>query len=318
MGKIKEDFVRGFKSWITPRDEYLLKFLFNKNSPKSYLLTTDHIEILVYSKNICQRCWKLSYHMDTCSCGSTDIWRNKPSSWRNTTNKSLKQLYENYCIDRFEPPVGRNEGSAPQHVILDRAGAIWIAKKLEVERLRWRKTNYIPQTYKHDLLILDFYCALELDRLKNPYGEIIYWQQDPHTKRSFTYEGIRYSFRPDIFVIYKHANNRIKMFFVEIDNGTESTERLKNKIKTYKNYYLSGNWREEHWARLFPNTFPLTMFVTTVRNDLRALQDHCRENNVQIIFKTFSELVDYNYKEYINKLGKIRKVLQSVNSRIIN
>jgi len=76
--KITQEFLRGIS--ITPREKFLLKLLSNKN-PKTNILTTDQIEILVYSKNICKKCWTMGYHKLQCSCGSIDFWKNNPSSW---------------------------------------------------------------------------------------------------------------------------------------------------------------------------------------------------------------------------------------------
>jgi len=161
---------------------------------------------------------------------------------------------------------------------------------------------------------------LELENLKNPQGEIIYWQQDPYTKRSFTLNNKRYTFRPDIFVIYKYSQNRIKIMFVECDNATESINRLKGKIRMYHNYFLSGVWRQEYWSRSIPNTFPLVVFLTTVKNDSSKLNRYSEsiDSPIRFIFLTYDQLIDFQYKIYESSFGKKRSVLQSIESKILD
>lgn len=111
-------------------------------------------------------------------------------------------LYDLHCIDRFFPPTV--EGSALQHVTLDRAGA----RTLGLEN--WKKLDALPLTFRHTVLAGEF--RIQARRHGFPWGTS------------------EHSLGPVVADVY-YPRERMA---VEIDTGTESHTTLKEKATRYK------------------------------------------------------------------------------------
>lgn len=51
--------------------------------------------------------------------------------------------------------------------------------------------------------------------------------------------------RPDRFMILK-IDGKVEPFFIEVDRGTESLTRIREKIRAYKSYYFSGRYAQRY------------------------------------------------------------------------
>lgn len=69
---------------------------------------------------------------------------------RKAVDERLRSLYDLHVIDRFFPQIAK--GSAPQHLILDYAGA----KILGIDDKKFHKMERLPQTYRHYVYTTDF------------------------------------------------------------------------------------------------------------------------------------------------------------------
>lgn len=303
--KVTDEYVEKILGWITDRDLNLLELLV-----KHPFLTSTQIEYMVFASL-------------------------KPSSRRTTVNRRLQRLYRSHCVDRWFPLVTEQSGSSEQHVLLDRAGILVLAKHWGVpkENIKYKKREYIPQSYKHTLKLFDFKATLSLlDRQlgvvkdktggeEGTIGELIMWKQENQCRLKFLYENKATILVPDAFVVYKYtANNRLKLFFLEADNATEPIDTLKMKIKKYIGVHKSGEWRNQPWAHNLPkNTFPSVVFLLHDQESVEELRDFSAGKNTKItfLFATYSNLVEQSYKAYYNKAGKRRLVLEDIHVRIL-
>jgi hypothetical protein len=201
--------------------------------------------------------------------------------------------------------------------------------------MKWRKRTYIPQTYQHTLKIYDFKAMLNVlnrqlgvvkDKGGNEegtIGEIIRWWTEHEGMIEFrTSNGKRGEIIPDAFCIYKYtANNRLKLFFLEIDNATmDLEEQLKPKIRRYLECYRSGAWKEKKWARFLPeNVFPAVLIVMHSEDDVTALRRYIRslDTPIRFLLTTYDKLTTSVYKDYVNNSGKTRKVMQDIKINLL-
>lgn len=114
----------------------------------------------------------------------------------------LRILYDLHCVNRFYPPVAA--GTAPQHIVLDRAGA----KALGVHE-GWKRMTRLPLTFRHTVLIADFRvtaweAGMEWGEREVCLGPIV----------------------PDVWF----PNRRLA---VEVDTGTETQKQLLKKAAGY-------------------------------------------------------------------------------------
>lgn len=252
----------------------------------------------------------------------------KPSCRRTKANERIRKLYHAHCIDRWFPPVSEGAGSAKQHLILDRAGLLALAKKRGMpttdERIRkWRKRNRIPQDYGHTLKIIDFYAMLHLlnrqlgifqdqEGKDKTVGEILRWEEGS-AKITFPMrvEGRNQNItiKPDAFCIYKwNQQGGFKMFYLEADNATEEMETLQTKIRRYAAMYESGTWRDTQWARATQGRlFPAIVFLLHDEDQAKELRNFAKRQDTQVrfLFTTYSRL--YSSTDKVYDLGGGRK-----------
>lgn len=280
--RVTEEHIDGIMKWITDRDVAILRLLIDHP-----FLTIEQIEMMVF----------------------TNL---KPSSWRNKATERLRRLYHAHCIDRWFPPVGEGAGSTQQHILLDRAGALVLARKLgyQEERSRFKKRLYVPQNYQHTLKIVDFKAMLHLLNKQLGAGEIIRYRMESEARIKYrTQDGKKGEIVPDAFCIY-NTGARTKLFFVEIDNATESLEVLQSKIRRYVECAKSNAWRELDWGVI--GFFPPVLIV--LHEEEKELIRYARslKSNIRFLFTTYDRFFTRGEKAYENALGKTRRVLQEI------
>jgi hypothetical protein len=301
--KVNDEHIEKIMRHITERDIEILQLLLNRP-----YLTTTQIEMMVFS-NL------------------------KPSSWRNKANERLRKLYHAHCIDRWYPPTEKDAGSSESHYVLDRAGALFLAKRLGYSKgeYKWRKRNYIAQNYKHTLKIFDFEALLKLLNRQigvaqdgGTLGEMLQWRTEYNARIKYTYredgkKPMKGELIPDAFCIY-NAHSRVKLFFLEIDNATMDLEQLKMKIRRYVECYKSRAWKETEWGRRIPdNVFPAVCVVMHDDKSITELRKYIvsLRSNIRFLFSTYDKLVTCEYKDYMNNGGKTRRVLQEIKVNLL-
>lgn len=192
---------------------------------------------------------------------------------QNTTNRRLQHLYQHGFLQRHLPPVRLGEGRPQAIYSLDQRGAEIIVAESGIDRteIRWRKkdnrASFLFQD--HTLRINDFRIALTLAACERGH-QIIRWLDEREIKalreRVPTPERRKAHLPvvPDAFCEYETGTRRAG-FFLEMDMGTMTVRRFKEKIRAYIIYKTQG-----HYEKTFGMT---SLRVLTVTNSDRRLKN---------------------------------------------
>lgn len=194
------------------------------------------------------------------------------------TNERLMRLYQHGYLDRLYPPV--SFGSTQAVYGLDRKGADLVAKELGIQKeaINWKKRNAKVEFLflEHTLAISEFRVYLELAVREKNDIEILFWKgqgkslndrvKDPDRKSKYLLV------TPDAFFGILTPNGKA-YFFLEIDLGTESSQKFKKKIIAYRQYWKSGKYQEKYGFKSFR---VLTITTSEKRlNNLVATARNC-------------------------------------------
>ncbi len=151
-------------------------------------------------------------------------------------------LYRERVVDRFFPPSRFGAGKPQAHWLLDEAGALLVAAMLGVERkqLGWQRRDdwgSHPQL-AHRLGTNRFVTDLITATLSDPSIGVTAWYSTRDAVELLETEHLR----PDAGFIFETRLGVIECW-LEWDRGTETEERLKEKLRGY--------WHAEHHLRLF-------------------------------------------------------------------
>jgi hypothetical protein len=118
----------------------------------------------------------------------------------------------------------------------------WIGAKYE----NYAKRENILQMglMEHSLEINDFYINLS-NYCRDHNYTIKTFQVERHNRRTFTYNNQSYTFQPDIFFVIVNSANRGKVFYVELDRGTEAPKKFAKKISAYEAFYRAEVFLED-------------------------------------------------------------------------
>ncbi|MEX2459714.1 MAG: replication-relaxation family protein [Paenibacillaceae bacterium] len=134
--------------------------------------------------------------------------------------------------------------SASPLVRLDQAGSMTLAISL----LSCSGLPRCPRLrYYHHLMLVD--VLLKLERIKHKYPELqIDWRDNRYNSTKFELEGQLLRFKPDGDVMVNGQR-----LIIEMDMGTEFSEKLQEKFKGYSHYlrYLENQGKELPAAVLF-------------------------------------------------------------------
>lgn len=171
--------------------------------------------------------------------------------------RRLEHLFDHGYLERVFLPVHMGEGRSPTLYVLDRAGADLLRERRDYPDLVWHSSSKdIRQMFiEHALAINDVMIAVTLACQENGF-ELETWQGENQIKadydrvRAVTTAGRRKSVPvvPDsYFAIVAHQ--RRHHFFLELDRGTMTIDRFKNKIAGYIAYHRSGKYEERYGTR---------------------------------------------------------------------
>jgi hypothetical protein len=175
-----------------------------------------------------------------------------------TARHRLAALYRLKVINRFRPPPeDLAGGSNPYHYVLDHYGALLIAQQqaaeaddqldddsiyaqLDRSRLERRLARINPdytlaiatsQRLRHQVAVNGFFCALHrAARRSGGRRELLEWQGDKRAQRTAAYQTV--CVRPDGFGVWAEDGLQLP-FFLELDRGTETLDRLARKLDDY-------------------------------------------------------------------------------------
>lgn len=194
---------------------------------------------------------------------------------QNTTNRRLQHLYQHGFLKRHLPPVQLGEGREQAIYSLDERGADLIAVEKDIDRgdIQWRgKDNQASFLFlNHTLHINDFRIAMTL-AAKEQGHQVTRWLDEreikalgervpaPGKKRRYL------PVTPDAFFEYD-SGDRQAGFFLEMDMGTMSNKRFKDKVRAYIIYKTKG-----YYTKKFGTTSLRVLTVTTSHRRLKNLK----------------------------------------------
>lgn len=167
------------------------------------------------------------------------------------TRRRLKKLRDHRLIKSYH----RADCKDMLHIV-DHDGLFIVASMLNTT---WSQLYYSNKKdllaygfAEHSLMITEVYIKL-LEETKKNNGEIELFQVEKLNEKRFELDGTPYKFRPDAFMIYRpeKSENRVRLYFLEVDNSTESPIIFKSKISQYEAYYKSNLFQQEY-SGLFP------------------------------------------------------------------
>jgi hypothetical protein len=190
-----------------------------------------------------------------------------------------RELYEYGVLDRFRPP--QRPGSLPWHYVLGSLGGEVVSGLLDIddsskyfERNRPYRLAKSPRL-KHMREVNDFFCRLVFAGRQQQSGFRVdrWWGE----RKSVSY--CKAVVRPDAIGRLLGEDWSVD-FFLEMDRGTESADRLRNKIIDYEEASVSRhlprvvlfcfpNERRERFARSALESAKLSVATGILESHLR-------------------------------------------------
>jgi len=150
-----------------------------------------------------------------------------------TASARLDVLYRLRVLDRFRPSLPMGQGTAPYHWILDEAGALIVADHLNIERtkLGWQHSIAASiahsQKLPHHVEVNEFFTRLAVEA-NAAGGALSEWYGERTCHHIFSG-----SLVADGYGVLDLPGRAPLHFLVELDRGTETTGRLREKAKSY-------------------------------------------------------------------------------------
>lgn len=173
---------------------------------------------------------------------------------RPTAQRLLRRLYDHRYLDRVFPPVATSGAISPLY-ILDKRG-IQLLQQAGVSDFTAVPGKRLSALFlEHALAINNFRIAfsqgceargwtvghwLTENEIKADYDRV----QVPGKKRPV-------ALVPDGFFSVEVPNKGTTFFFLELDRGTMTLARFRDKVATYVAYYKSGQYQRRYHARGF-------------------------------------------------------------------
>lgn len=174
-----------------------------------------------------------------------------------TLRYRTRRLHEVGLAGRSRPY--RERGSAPNHHWLTRRADCVMRGDPAPRGGERRAPN--PVFLAHAVALTELYVTLATGA--DAVGLALeYYGREGEARESFTHMGKERALAPDAMVVLADAEGRKLGAFVEVDLGTMSHARLRQKAELYAAYIASDAWQGRH---LF---LPALLFLTTT--DVRA------------------------------------------------
>jgi hypothetical protein len=206
---------------------------------------------------------------------------------RNTANRRLQGLFQHGFLKRLLPPVQLGEGREQAIYALDERGADLIAAEKGVARedVRWRKKDNKASFLflDHSLHINDFRIAIALAANARGY-RIARWLDEREIKSLRERVPAPGKQRrclpvtPDAFFEVDLGDRRAG-FFLEMDMGTMTNKRFKDKVRAYIIYKTQG-----YYQKKFGIASLRVLTVTTSHRRLRNLKRATERVSGQSLF----------------------------------
>jgi hypothetical protein len=170
-----------------------------------------------------------------------------------TARERLQELRELRVLASFRPAAHAGKGSAPNHWVLDEAGALVVAAELGLERaeLRWRAQAALAiassSKLAHQLAVNEFFTRLT-DEARDVEGALDRWWGERRSRDLL--DGIA---TPDGYGRLRLAGEQTVEFLLELDRGSEDHGRLKEKARRYAKALPRSELRDPLVLLLLPS-----------------------------------------------------------------
>jgi hypothetical protein len=161
--------------------------------------------------------------------------------YEDIARRRLRKMIKNGLVKEYVPYARKRK----VYALDDKGVALvcsWIGTKYESYAKRENILNM--GLMEHSLEINDFYIKLS-NYCKEHNYTIKTFQVERHNRRTFTYNKQSYTFQPDIFFIITNASGRGKVFYAELDRGTEAPKKFAKKVVAYEAFYHSELFKED-------------------------------------------------------------------------
>jgi hypothetical protein len=157
-------------------------------------------------------------------------------------------------------PDGRRDPEPYYCLSPDGAQLVALRHNLAARETRQRAADLLanPLFVRHALAGADLHCALTRAARSHPNHACPpqWWRGEQTASQQYTNRGQPVLLRPDGYTRYQAGKN-IHHLLVEIDLGTMSLPRLRDKLDRYRAYSRSGTWQTRY------PVFPKLLLLTT-------------------------------------------------------
>jgi Replication-relaxation len=170
-----------------------------------------------------------------------------------TTRERLQELRELRVLASFRPAAHAGKGSAPNHWVLDEAGALVVAAELGLERaeLPWRAQTALAiassSKLTHQLAVNEFFTRIS-EEAREAGGGLERWWGERRSRDALN--GIA---TPDGYGRLRLPDEPPLEFLLELDRGSEDHERLKEKARRYAKALPRSELRDPLVLLLLPS-----------------------------------------------------------------
>jgi hypothetical protein len=201
----------------------------------------------------------------------------KPRGRQSSCQRRLQLLYHHGYLDRLPMPVILGEGRFPHVYVLDQAGSVLVAATLGVDQatIGWRPHHNLlePPFIFHTLAINDVRVVVTLLAQRNHF-EMVEWIDEAgfraaKEKVPFRMRGVQIvrNYPDGYFKLTLPQQTQAAHFFLEVDLGTMSMTRWKEKVQAYTEFRARGLSEHHYGTRNFR-----VLVVTTTNQRLANLK----------------------------------------------
>lgn len=169
----------------------------------------------------------------------------------------LSLLYHHGFLDRQFLGVYADKMNTPILYVLDKRGAELLQARLGLE-VHWSKDQKQVSDHflEHTLAINTVRVAVAKACQQQPNYQLVEWRGENDLKADYDYVTIKtsagknqaVSVIPDSYFVLDTPHGK-GHFFLELDRGTMTTQRFKQKITAYQAYYLTGAYQRRYQSK---------------------------------------------------------------------
>lgn len=189
---------------------------------------------------------------------------------KTASKRRLRKLYDHRFVERKFLPVYK--GSSPTIYVLDRLGADALRRERGHDGLTWYNSNkdLKHEFLEHTIALADFMAAVQLATQSGDYT-FDEWITEQQIKADYDYVTVKpprgklrkLPVMPDTYFAVTTKDGRRYPYFVELDRGTTTTKRFKDKVRAYIEYHKSGLYTKRFNNRAIT---VLTVISTTAKD----------------------------------------------------